>query len=261
VGLGRQLVDERDRRGWTVRELSRRARLAEATIRRLEAGGRGSLDAYSRLATALGSTPSFSLTAPPPARAARATDPVHAAMGEAEASHLRGRGREVLLDEPYQHYQFAGRADVIALDRDRRALLHIENRTRFPDLQAFAGSYNAKRAYLAKNLARRLGIEGGFRSVMHVVAALWSSEVLHAVRLRTATFDSLCPDPADAFATWWDGAELPTGGWSTFILFDPLPGERRSRRRWVGLEAVPRVEPRYRGYADALGCLRAAGLA
>ena len=40
VGLGVQLVDERLRRGWTVREVSRRARLAEATIRRLEAGAR-----------------------------------------------------------------------------------------------------------------------------------------------------------------------------------------------------------------------------
>ena len=123
---------------------------------------------------------------------------MHAAMGEAEASHLRSRGHEVLLDEPYQHYQFAGRADVLAIDRQRKALLHIENRTRFPDLQAFAGSYNAKRAYLAPDLARRLGVDGGFRSVTHVVAGLWSSEVLHVVRLRPASFAAVCPDPTHA---------------------------------------------------------------
>ena len=33
------------RRRWTIRELARRARLAEATVQRLEAGGRGSIDA------------------------------------------------------------------------------------------------------------------------------------------------------------------------------------------------------------------------
>ena len=145
-------------------------------------------------------------------------------------------GHEVLLDEPYQHYQFAGRADVLAIDRQRRALLHIENRTRFPDLQAFAGSYNAKRAYLAPDLARRLGVDGGFRSVTHVVAGLWSSEVLHVVRLRPASFAAVCPDPTDGFATWWDGLEPPRGESSAFILFDPLPGQRQSRRRWVGLD-------------------------
>jgi hypothetical protein len=81
-------------------------------------------------------------------------------------------------------------------------MLHVENRTRFPDLQGFAGSYDTKRAYLAPDLARRLGIEGGFRSVTHVVAALWSSEVLHALRLRTASFAAICPGSGDAFAAW-----------------------------------------------------------
>jgi hypothetical protein len=204
--------------------------------------------------------PSFSMSTPRVA-ADRAADPVHASMGEALAAHLRGRRREVRMDEPYQHYQFAGRADVVALDRERRALLHIEDRTRFPDLQAFAGTFNAKRAYLAPDLARRLGIAGGFRSVTHVVAALWSSEVLHVVRLRQASFVAVCPDPFDAFARWWEGQEPVTGAWSCFIHFDPLPGKRSSRRRWVGLDGVPRVEPRDRGYTDALERLRAAGRA
>jgi transcriptional regulator with XRE-family HTH domain len=259
--LGIELRDERIRRGWSLREVARRARTTVSTVHRLEAGVGGSLDAYTRVAVALGLTPEFTMTPRRAGLAARPTDPVHAAMGEVEASHLRGRDHAVLLDEPYQHYQFAGRADVVAIDRERRALLHIENRTRFPDLQAFAGAYNAKRAYLASDLARRLGIPDVFRSVTHVVAALWSSEVLHAVRLRTATFEALCPGPADAFASWWDSTGLPTGEVSTFVLFDPLPGERRSRRRWVGLEAVPHVEPRFRGYPDALERLRAAGLA
>ena len=54
-------------------------------------------------------------------------------MGEYEASHLRALGFKVGIDEPYQHYQFAGRADLVAWDVDARAFLHIENGTRFPD--------------------------------------------------------------------------------------------------------------------------------
>jgi hypothetical protein len=186
----------------------------------------------------------------------RDVDTVHASMGEAEAGHFHGLGRDVLLDEPYQHFQFAGRADVVAIDRELRAMLHIENRTRFPDIQDFVGAYNAKRAYLAPELARRLGVSRGFRTVTHVVVALWSAEVIHAVRLRRASFASVCPDPTDAFAAWWSGTEPPPGTSSTFVLFDPIPGTRRSRKRWVGLEAIDRTEPRYRGYAHALESLR-----
>src|SRR3972149_745963 len=35
---------------------------------------------------------------------------------------------------PYQHYQCAGRAGLLAWERERRSLLHVENRTRFPNL-------------------------------------------------------------------------------------------------------------------------------
>jgi hypothetical protein len=258
--LGSQLRDARVRRGWMLRDVARRARISDATVQRIEGGARGSIGVYARLAVALGLAPSFTLSSRAAAggrgiassgrgiassgrviassgrviaSSGRSDDAVHAAMGDAEAAHLRGQGFQVLLDEPYQHYQFAGRADVIAVDRARRALLHIENRTRFPDIQAFAGSYNAKRAYLATDLARRLDIPGGFWSITHAVAALWSSEVLHVVRLREASFAAVCPQPADGFAAWWAAMEPVPGSSGTFILFDPLPGTRRSRRRWV----------------------------
>lgn len=256
-----QLRDARSRRGWTLRDLGGRAGLTESGVRRLEVGAHGSITSYVRVAVALGLTPTFSISERPAAASKRAADPVHAAMGEAESARLRERGREVLIDEPYQHFQFAGRADVLAIDRARGALLHIENRTRFPDLQAFAGAWNAKRAYLADDLARRLGMAGGFRSVTHVVAALWSSEVLHVVRLRSATFSALCPDPVDAFGAWWEGSATAAGVSTAFVLFDPLPGRRNTRRRWVGLDAVGKVDPRYRGYADAVHRLRGARLA
>lgn len=161
----------------------------------------------------------------------------------------------MLLDEPYQHFQFAGRANLVALYRPGRALLHIENRTRFPDIQAFAGSYNAKRAYLPEALGDRLGIPR-FAAVTNVVVTLWSSEVLHVLRLREATFRSICSDPPDALAAWWSGSPPLAGVTSSLVVFDPVAGQRSSRRRWAGLELVRTVEPRYRGFADALETLR-----
>jgi len=88
----------------------------------------------------------------------RDEDPVHAAMTEAIADRLHGLGLRVATDEPYQHFQFAGRADRVAWDREGVALLHCEQRTRLPNFQDSAGTFNAKRAYLADALAVRLGL-------------------------------------------------------------------------------------------------------
>ena len=175
-------------------------------------------------------------------------DAVHSAMGEFEARHLRGLGSRVGLDEPYQNYQLAGRADIVAWDFDARALLHIENRTRFPDFQEMAGAYNAKRAYLADAIAERTSI-ARWASQTHVIAALWSSDVLHALRLRTESFRSLCPDQSDTFAHWWAGQPARAGSSSTLIVLDPLA--TGSERRWIGLDDALSARPRYRGYADA----------
>jgi hypothetical protein len=43
------------------------------------------------------------------------------------------------------------------------------------------------------------------------------------------------------------------------VLFDPVGGGRSDRRRFVPLDQVAAVRGRYRGYADALEAIRAAG--
>jgi hypothetical protein len=175
-------------------------------------------------------------------------------MGELEIAHLRGRGHGVGVDEPYQHYQFAGRADVVAWDLERRALLHIENRTRFPDLQAVAGSFNAKRDHLASSMASRVGLRR-FDSQAHVIVALWSAEVLHAMRLRPATFSALCPDRPEAFEAWWRGEPATRGTTSSLVLLDPFATGRQRRMISLG-RALDGVRPRIRGYAEAAARLR-----
>jgi hypothetical protein len=48
---------------------------------------------------------------------------------------------------------------------------------------------------------------------------------------------------------------------TTFVLFDPIPGKRVTRRRFVGLEDALRVEPRYGDYRQTVEALRANGMA
>jgi hypothetical protein len=218
---------------------------------RIEQGHPASQQSYARLAAALGRRLELALVDPRrPDRPLRQADIVHSAMGELEAAHLRRLGLPVGIDEPYQHYQFAGRADVASWDVKRRALLHIENRTRFPDFQDMAGAYNAKRAYLGGALARRLGLRGGWSSETHVMAVLWSSEVLHALRLRPDSFRSLCPDSPDALAAWWSGTPPTVGTTSSLVVLDPLASGRQRRLIDLSEALAPSARPRHRGYAD-----------
>jgi transcriptional regulator with XRE-family HTH domain len=255
--LGTAVRDERSRRRMTLARLAELSGLGLTTIHDVEAGRVGSLETYARLADALRLRAEFGLVDPrrrePASR--RAADPLHAAMGEAEAAHLRGLGFEVGLDEPFQHYQFAGRADVVAWSTERRALLHIENKTRFPDLQDCFGSFNAKRRFLGRELAARCGVDE-WRSETHVLAAIWSGETLRAIRAHAASFAGVCPDRGGAFEAWWGGDEPPHGGHSILILLDPADGARRDRRRWLEMDGIARARPRYRGYGDAVELLR-----
>ena len=107
-----------------------------------------------------------------------------------------------------------------------------------------AGSFNAKRAYLARALGERHGISR-WASETHVIAALWSSEILHALKLRAESFRSICPDPPDAFSQWWVGNPPRTGVTSALVVLDPLATGRR--RAFVGLDHALTSRRRYRG--------------
>jgi transcriptional regulator with XRE-family HTH domain len=255
--IGLRVREERIAQRRSVADLGERAGVSRWLVYLLERGQPVSVDVILRLSRALGLRLHVDLLNTPRRRdqPARQADLVHASMGEREAGHLRPLGFGLGLDEPYQHFQFAGRADVAAWDLAKRALLHIENRTRFPDFQEMAGSYNAKRTYLADVLAARLGIRR-WASQTHVIAGLWSSEVLHALRLHPESFRALCPDDPDSFAAWWNGAAPTTGNTSLLIVLDPSAGPRQPL--FIGLEEAlsGSCRPRYRGYADAAASLK-----
>jgi transcriptional regulator with XRE-family HTH domain len=247
---GAAIREERLRLTWSLRQLADRAGLSVAMVQAVESGQAGSIQTYVRLATALGLRLEMAVVDPSrkPSGSVKTVDVVHSAMGEFEAAHLRRSGFPVGLDEPYQHFQFAGRADVVAWDQRAKALLHIENRTRNPDFQAAAGSYNAKRAYLGQELAERLRIKR-WESETHVIAALWSAEMLHAIRMRPESFRALCPNGTERFAGWWKGETPMPGSTSTLVVLDPLATNRE--RVYLGLDEALSARPRYRGYADA----------
>jgi hypothetical protein len=260
--VGLTIADERRRRSWTLRELADSSGLAPSAIHAIGHGRPATLHSYAAIAIALGLTPRLDLIDPRKrANAMRAEDPVRAAMGEAIAARLANHGFEVAVDEPFQHYQFAGRADILAWDLSSRSLLHVENRTRSPNVQEAFGSYNAKRRYLPGVMAERLSLGNGFRTVSNVVAGLWSAEVLHTLRIHPASFKAVCPDDTKAFEAWWSGAP-PTHGGSTsaFVVFDPIHAPTSGQRMFVGLapSLQPSMRPRYRGYAEAAEALRSA---
>jgi transcriptional regulator with XRE-family HTH domain len=249
VGLGTEIRDARLARRWTVAALAERAEVSRSLVYLVETGEPASTEAALRLVGALGLRLEFALSDPRRRANARpmGADVVHSAMGEVEAAHLRPFGFGVGIDEPYQQFQFAGRADLVAWEVERRALLHLENRTRFPDLQETAGAYNAKRAYLGAALAARLGVRR-WASEAHVLVAVWSAEVLHALRLRQASFRALCPDGVAAFDGWWAGQTPATGTSSALVVLDPLAAGRQ--RPYVDLDAALTARPRHRGYAE-----------
>ncbi|MEP7378691.1 MAG: helix-turn-helix transcriptional regulator [Chloroflexota bacterium] len=246
--FGRLIRDARLARLWSTADLGARAGVSRWAIYLAERGDAVSLEVMARVATALGLRMEVDLVDPRRRQlTGRPSDPVHSAMGEHEAAHLRRHGRAMGLDEPYQHYQFAGRADFLAWDVEARALLRIENRTRFPDFQEMAGSFNAKRAYLSRVLADRVGVNS-WRSETHVIAALWSAEVLHSLRLRSESFRALCPEEPLGLESWWNGQPVVAGKRSELVVIDPLATARH--RPWIGLEESLTARPRHRGYAD-----------
>src|SRR6476661_2462036 len=125
-----QLADARRGRRLSLAELADRAGVSTSAAHAAETGRVVSLDSYVRLATALGLRPSLQFDTPRAGapRPGTTRDVVHAAMGECEAAQLARLGLRVATDEPYQHYQFAGRADLLASNLDERRLLHIENK-------------------------------------------------------------------------------------------------------------------------------------
>lgn len=264
--LGTTIREERRRRGMTLSDVAQRAQVAVASVHRVEAGAHGSLEMYVRLADALDKVLDVDLVrkaagtdtsseADEPATAGLfvrtdGTDIVHAAMGEQEATVIGAHGVRVGVDEPWQHYRFSGRADVIGWHVRQRALLHIENKTRIPDVQDAIGRFNSTRTYLAGAVWERLAMDGPPLVETHVLVALWSSEMVDVLRRHPGTFSAAFPSSPDAFHEWWSGGVPRRGVTTSLVLLDPFAAG--ADPRFASLEEALRgLRARVSGYAAA----------
>jgi transcriptional regulator with XRE-family HTH domain len=261
ASLGAQVCAARKRRRWSTQQVADRAGVSRALVYRVERGDQSTLETYVRLGAVLGLSLEAALEDPrTTARPHRAEDPVHAAIVEMLAARHAGPGRLATADEPFQHYQFAGRADLAVIDPTGPDLLHHEVKTAIPNVGELAGSWNVKRQYLARVLAERHGIRGGFRSVTHVLTIAWTADCLRVLRLHAATFRTLGPDDPIGFTAWWEGGvPASPGSAASVVLLDPI--QRPRAVPWIGIKALASVRPRHAGYAEALTALRDASRA
>lgn len=254
--LGTALRAGRHARGWTLQAVADAAGLSPAAVARLERGGTGGLATYLRLAGVLGLRLTWELHAL--AHTLEAEDAVHAVMAEVQARRFGTGLRQVLIDEPYQHFRFAGRGDLVVVDRGRSAIHHSENKTRIVNVGELSGSFNAKCRWLGAEVAERSGIRR-LTSESHTLVLLWSEEVLAVARALGRTLRALGPHGTGAFEAWWDGVP-PVGLHRGIVVLDPID-RGPAQPQWVGLDEALEARPRYRGYADAFQELRAAGIA
>ena len=118
------------------------------------------------------------------------------------------------------------------------------------------GRFNAKRSYLATALWRGLGFRRPPTTEVHVMVAIWSSEVLRVIRRDPATFRATCPDPPQAYLDWLSGIPPTRTRVTTFVLFDPFSAGRQ--RRFLDLEsALDGARARIHDYAEAAALLQA----
>src|SRR5438132_266200 len=96
-------------------------------------------------------------------------------------------GREMSSQRTSKTGLSAGSADLVGWSLNPPDLLHVENKTRVPNVQEAAGAFNAKRAFLGREIAERLRVPR-WRTETHVLVLAWTAEVLHTLRLRTETF-------------------------------------------------------------------------
>jgi len=261
AAAGEEVRAARRRRRWSCDRLADEAGVSRTLVYLVERGEPTTFETYVRLGAALGLRVDLAFEDPrAKGRQVRSQDPVHAAIVEQLAARYAAQARLVAVDEPFQHYQFAGRADLAVVDPAGPDLLHHEVKTAIPNLGELAGAWNVKRQYLARALAERHASRGGFRSVTHVLTIAWTADCLHVVRLRRATLRALGPDSAAAFAAWWDGGRPRAPGvTATVVLLDPV--DRPRAPIWVGLEEARTARTRHKGYAALLDALGRAGRA
>jgi transcriptional regulator with XRE-family HTH domain len=164
--LGADVREARQRRHLTQRRLGTRVGLSQSAISRAERGLGGglTLDAWQRIALALGVTLRVTLQRDPLAETA---DAGHLAMQELLLRHGRVGGYRGLAELPTKPQEPWRSIDVALLDDRRRRLVVAECWNTIGDIGAAARASNRKQAEAEALAAARWGDQA------HVVGLVW----------------------------------------------------------------------------------------
>jgi transcriptional regulator with XRE-family HTH domain len=246
VAVARALIDARSARGWSRRELARRARLSRHVVDRVEnASASPSLAAIARLFDTLGIEAELVTRAPFLVDGARQRDAAHARCGEYIHRRLKRLGvlveREVGIVDGRTH----GWIDLLAFEPTTRSLVIIEIKTQLDDVgqvERTLGWYERQVWTACRRLRWRPS-----RVVSWLV--LLATEAVEArLEVNRAALRLAFPERAPAMHRWLrdpTSGRVPGRG---LAVVDP----RNRRRVWLlrtRLDGRRSPSP-YRNYAD-----------
>jgi len=224
--LGRSFVVLRQRLGWRQSDLATRAKVSQSAVSRVERGRTDaiSIAALSALATSLGARLDVRLTWQGE-NLDRLLDAGHAAAVERLVGILQGAGWDVLAEVSFSIYGERGSIDVFARHRQSGALLVVEVKSVFPDLQAMLVALDRK-----TRLAGRIAAERGWPTapVSTLLVVVDATTARRRVREHEATLGSVLPDRGREITRWLrnPGSRVLRG-----LLFLPPSHHATVRRR------------------------------
>ena len=201
VAIGRGLRALRARKGWSQRELARRAGVHHSVISDVEAGRleQVRLPTLRRVGRPLGLTMEINARWPI-ADVARLLDQGHASLVEHVVAMLRTAGWEVLVEYTFNDYGDRGSVDILAWHPAAQALLIVEVKTRIADVQASLASFDGKVRVVPRSVARERGWRAAAIGRLLVVAGTHRNR--DVVRRHEATFGVVLPSGSRAARRW-----------------------------------------------------------
>jgi transcriptional regulator with XRE-family HTH domain len=257
IAVSRSIVQGRLARGWSRRELARRAKLSRHVIDRIENGAISpSLETVARLFSTLRIDAELVTRVPLAIGGERQRDPGHARCGAYVQRRLQSAGLLVEREVEIVGDRTSGWIDLLAFEPTTRTLLIIEIKTQLDDLgrtERTLGWY----ARLASSAARRFRWRP--RRAISWLLLLATEAVDDRLRANRQALREAFPGRAPAMQRWTRepaGTPAATRG---LALVDP--GCRR--RAWLLRAAIDgrRTPAPYRNYADFVGRVSRSGVA
>ena len=231
VAVGRMVRDLRVARNLRQVDVAGRAGVSRETVSRLERGlvdgmTVASLRAVSR-ALEMPSIVTLGWRTP---ELDRMRDRVHAAMVEAMSRILVDAGWQITAESGFNHYGERGSADILAWHRARLAILIVETKSRFGDLQDTLAALDRKRRVLPIEFEKRFGWRPRVVGVLLVLPDL--STHRHVAARHPTIFRASFPHRQDEVTEWLAAPGADLRG----LMFLPIShlgdiGPRSLRRR------------------------------